>query len=262
MTPPPTSQLARQSDNQPHSLWQKRWRGTKASLPVLLGTIPYALVLGAQARQKGLSLMEVPLLTGLNFAGGSEFAAVQLWADPPPVLTIVLVTFLVNSRHLLMGAVLSPFLRDHKPGRILPALFALCDESWALSLAESRKREKEQKTPFFCFHFYTGVAVPFFLAWVLFTTLGAVIGPILGPIDRYGFDMAFPAVFLTLLVSMWEGWQEGRPWLVSLIVAACTHLLFPRTAWFVLAGTISGLIFAALQPPEQSPSVTARDKTS
>jgi predicted branched-subunit amino acid permease len=39
---------------------------------VLLGFIPFALVLGAQAVQKGLGIWEVPLMTGLNFAGGSN----------------------------------------------------------------------------------------------------------------------------------------------------------------------------------------------
>lgn len=48
-------------------------RGAKAALPVLLGFIPFALVLGAQASHKGLSAYEVALMTGLNFGGGSEF---------------------------------------------------------------------------------------------------------------------------------------------------------------------------------------------
>jgi predicted branched-subunit amino acid permease len=62
---------------------------------------PYALVLGAQAAQKDLSLIVVPLMTGLNFAGGSEFAAIQLCTSPPHIALIVAITFLVNSRHLL-----------------------------------------------------------------------------------------------------------------------------------------------------------------
>lgn len=53
-------------------------RGLRAAVPVMIGFIPFALVLGAQAAQKGLSALEVPLMTGLNFAGGSEFAAVEL----------------------------------------------------------------------------------------------------------------------------------------------------------------------------------------
>ncbi|TGV75926.1 branched-chain amino acid ABC transporter permease, partial [Mesorhizobium sp. M00.F.Ca.ET.158.01.1.1] len=83
-------------------------RGVTSCAPVLVGTIPYALVLGAQATQKGLSTVELSMMTGLNFAGGSEFAAIQLWTSPPHILLIVAITFLVNSRHLLMGAALAP----------------------------------------------------------------------------------------------------------------------------------------------------------
>ncbi len=57
-------------------------RGLKTSIPMLLGIIPFALVLGAQATQKGFSSLEVPLLTGLNFAGGSEFAILEVWTNP------------------------------------------------------------------------------------------------------------------------------------------------------------------------------------
>src|SRR5262245_34457009 len=84
------------------------WRGLAAACPVMLGFVPFALVLGDQAAQQGFNLAEVPLMTGLNFGGASEFAAVKLWASPPPVLLIVAMTFLINSRHLLMGAALAP----------------------------------------------------------------------------------------------------------------------------------------------------------
>lgn len=68
-------------------------RGVAACVPALLGIVPYALVLGAQVAQKDLSLIEVPLMTGLNFAGGSEFAAIQLFTSPPHIALIVAITF-------------------------------------------------------------------------------------------------------------------------------------------------------------------------
>ena len=37
------------------------------------------------------------------------------------------------------------------------------------------------------------------------TTLGAAVGPTIGNIEQYGFDMAFTAVFLVLLRGMWKG---------------------------------------------------------
>jgi predicted branched-subunit amino acid permease len=60
-------------------------RGVKDAFPVLFAVAPYAMVLGAQASQVRLSVGEVTTMTGLNFAGGSEFAAIQLWSAPIPI---------------------------------------------------------------------------------------------------------------------------------------------------------------------------------
>ena len=225
-------------------------RGVAASTPVLLGIIPYALVLGAQAAQKGLSVVEVPLMTGLNFAGGSEFAAIQLWTSPPHILLIAAITFLVNSRHFLMGAALAPFLRHLPKRRVFPALFLMCDESWALGLADAQRRAAGGFHPAFSLAYYAGTALPFYLAWVVFTTAGAALGPVLGDVQDYGFAMAFPAVFLVLMRGMWKGFAAARPWLVSLVVAAATYLVVPG-AWYVAAGALSGLVSAWLLAGEK-----------
>ena len=115
-------------------------RGAVAALPVLLGFIPFALVLGAQASQQQLTAGAVALMTGLNFGGGSELAAIELWTSPPAILVIVAMTLLINSRHLLMGATLAPCLSHLPLPKALGALFFMCDESWAMGLADARQR--------------------------------------------------------------------------------------------------------------------------
>ncbi|SDY47561.1 AzlC family ABC transporter permease [Acinetobacter kyonggiensis] len=219
-------------------------RGIKISIPMLLGIIPFALVLGAQATQKGFSFIEVPLFTGLNFAGGSEFAILELWTNPPNILMLMFITFLVNSRHLLMGASLVPYLR-HLPNRqVFPALFFMCDESWAVALADAQKRQAQTGINHaFNLSFYAGLCFALYLMWVGFTALGGAIGPILGDASRFGFDMAFPAVFLVLLRNMWKGLHAARPWLVSLITAALAYLYLPQ-GWHVPIGAIAGIASA------------------
>jgi len=219
------------------------WRGLVASSPVLLGVVPMAMVLGAQAAQKGLSVAEVPLMTGLNFAGGSEFAAVRLWTSPPHLLLIVAMTFLVNSRHLLMGAALAPFIKHLPKRKAFPALFVMTDESWAMGMADARQRASAGISHCFSLPYYLGVSAGVYIVWVIFTTLGAGLGPIMGNAESYGFDMAFPAVFLVLLRGMWNGVRAARPWLVSLAVAALTSVLVPG-AWYVPAGAVSGILAA------------------
>lgn len=218
-------------------------RGLRASLPVMFGFVPFALVLGAQASAKGFHAVEVPLLTGLNFGGGSEFAAIGLWTSPPHLLLIAGVTALVNCRHLLMGAALSPYLRHLPRRKALPALFFMCDESWAMGLADARQAETAGRSQPVSLPYYVGVSTGLYTTWVSFTALGALLGPVLGDVTRYGFDMAFPAVFLVLLRGMWKGMRAAAPWAVSLVVGVAVCLLAPG-AWYVPAGALAGVVAA------------------
>lgn len=238
MSSSPSSVVVSQESTTTH---EEAKRGLRASLPMMLGFIPFALVLGAQATQKGLSIFEVPLMTGLNFGGGSEFTAMRLWTSPPHVLLIVAMSALVNSRHILMGAALAPYLRHLSKRQALPALFFMCDESWAMALADARKRSASRIS----FPYYLGVSAGLYFTWVTFTAIGAALGPAIGNIERFGFDMAFTAVFLVLLRGMWKGVRACRPWLVSLVVAALTYLYVPG-AWYVAAGATAGLIAAVI----------------
>lgn len=231
--------------------WTQCCAGALASLPVLFGIIPFGLVLGAQAAQKGLTPFEVPLLTGLNFAGGSEFAALGLWAAPPPLLLIMAVTFLVNSRMLVMGAALTPFLQHLPKREVLPSLFLMTDASWALSMADTRRRVQLGVEPAFSLAYYLGSSLVFYVAWIGCTTVGAILGPLLGHPETYGLDMAFPAVFLVMLKGMWRGARRAVPWLVSLLAAAITYKLTPG-AWYVAAGAAAGIATAIMSAPVAS----------
>lgn len=232
--------MIKQLTNEQHGPWFEFKRGIIEALPVLLGLIAYGLVLGAQASRRGLRFLEVPLMTGSNYAGGSEFAAISLWASPPPLLLIVAMTLLINCRHLVMGAALTPFIKEYPRWKVFIILFFMSDESWALGYSDTLKRAKVGQPRPFSLGYYAGCAAIIYSGWVASTTLGAAIGPGLGDIDTYGFDLAFPAVFLVILAGMYKSLRGARPWLVSLVVAALTYLLVPG-AWYVISGTVAGL---------------------
>ena len=229
-----TDSLARQA-----SAGHEFRRGLEESLPVLIGFLPIALVLGAQAAEKGFQTFEVPMMAGGNFAGGSEFVAVGLWTSPPHLLLIAAMTLLVNCRHLMMGAALAPLVRHLPARKIFPSLFLMCDESWAMGLADAKKRGG------FSLPYYLGLSAAMWVTWVVFTTVGAVVGPMIGDLAVFGFDMAFTAIFLVLLRGAWTSFKAARPWFVSLAVAAPTYLVLPG-AWYVASGATAGLIAAFL----------------
>lgn len=209
----------------------------------MFALVAYGLVLGAQAAQHGMRLWEVPLMTGLNYAGGSEFAAIALWAAPPPVLLIIAITLLINSRHVIMGAALAPYLARLPRRRALALLFLMSDESWALSFADTQKRAASGQAPAFSPFHYLGLGLAIWGGWVAATGIGAAFGPLLGDVSAIGADMAFPAVFLVILAGLWKR-ETAWPWAASLVAACLVHLFVPGP-WHVLAGAGAGIAVAA-----------------
>lgn len=215
------------------------WRGVKEAFPVMLGFIPFALVLGASAVAAGFKWYELSFLTATNLAGGSEFTVVSLWSDSLNIPLILVMATLVNSRHIIMGATFSLLLKGMPKKKALPLLFVMVDETWAMAIADAHKHNRTAlNVPY-----YLGVAFLLCLTWIVFTAAGAYFAPLIGDLKQYGMDMAFTAVFLVLLKGMWRGVKPAIPWLVSLAAAGICYHVF-EGAWYVAAGAVAGVLTA------------------
>lgn len=208
--------------------------------PAVLAVIPFALILGAQAAQKGISPLETGLMSVLVFAGGSQFVAVDLWTDPAPWLALGFAALLVNLRYVLMSASIATKLkRFPKWGRGL-FIFFLADETWAL--AEKRAVE----TPL-TVGFLLGLVPVFYLNWIVWTAIGAAIGSAFQNPERFGFDFALTAIFIGLAAGFWRGSRTGFGVAASAIAAALVYVAVDGP-WYVMAGAIAGCLVAAFLP--------------
>lgn len=205
--------------------------------PIFVSIIPFGLLLGALAAQKGLSPLETLIMSATVFAGSAQFVAIDLWREPLPLPTLVVTTLLVNLRHVLMGAALTPALAHWRRPQGYGALFFLADEIWALAMHRSASG---RLTP----AYYLGLALPLYVNWLACTTLGAVIGGVLTDPARYGFDFAFTAIFLVLLSGLWRGRRAALPWAASGLTAVVAYKLLPGV-WYILLGGLAGTIAGA-----------------
>src|SRR5215218_2907643 len=119
--------------------WQDAQTGFQDIAPAAIAAIPIGLLFGAVAVAKGMSPLEVCLMSALVFAGGAQFAAIETWIHPAPVLTLAFSTLLINARHVLMGASLAPKVRMSRVQKFL-SFFFLTDEAWALSERRALER--------------------------------------------------------------------------------------------------------------------------
>ena len=214
--------------------------GVRDMLPLALTVIPFGFLMGNLASEKGLSVAETVLMSMTVFAGASQFAAVDIWWEPVPVLTLVLTVFLINLRHVLMGASLVRPLAGTRTPYAYVALGFLCDECWALHMRRASVQGGRLEVAY-----VFGVSLTMWLFWITSSGLGALLGGLLRNPERFGLDFVFTAVFLALLVGFWRGARSAVPWVVSAIIAVAAARLLPGV-WFILVGGIAGTITGAL----------------
>ncbi len=211
-------------------------KGLLDIVPAAIAAAPFGLLFGALAAGKGLSPLEVLAMGVLVFAGGAQFAAIEIWTMPAPVFALVFSTLLINSRHVLMSASIVPKLKGFSTPQKLLGLYYMADENWAM--AEKRARTHEL-TPAYWF----GMIALLIPTWLTMTTLGALVGPALGDPRRFGADFAFTAIFIALVASLWQGRVTAWTVAASGIASALTYR-FAGPPWHVLAGAVFGLAAA------------------
>lgn len=212
--------------------------GVITVLPAVAAALPFGFLLGALAAAKGLSPLEMGLMSGGVFAGGAQFVALDLWTSPAAWLSLGFTTLVVNVRHVLMGTSLVRNMARFRGVAKPVALFFLADEIWAF--AERRAAERPL-TP----AFYAGTTVPMVAGWLVSTVAGTLAGAVLGDPKVYGFDFAFIAIFIGLLAGFRHKTGFLPAVLASAAAATLVHLVWPGPA-SIAAGAVAGVAAAAL----------------
>jgi len=225
-----------------------RWRhfmlGVRRCLPLAVSVAAYGVVWGVLARQAGLGLGDVALMSALVFAGSAQFVALDMWtasAAALPVGAIVFSTLIVNLRLVLMSATVRPLFARMLWRRALPMVFFVTDENWALTMGEAEGGYRTVP-------FLVGSGSFIYVTWVGATVTGRMLGAAFADPARWGLDFAFTATFLALLIGMWRGRSDLLPLLAAAATATAASIWLPGK-WYILAGGLVGSGVGALLAP-------------
>ncbi len=207
--------------------------GVVRSLPLQVGVVPFALVVGILAQGQGLSLTESVVMSATVYAGSAQLLALGHWGVPAPVVAAATASFIVNLRLALMGPVIGPWLDRVRGWRLWASLFVMADQNWALSVAEMQSGRSDAG-------FLFGSGVLMWAVWVVSTAAGHLMGGVLRPPPGHPIFFAALAVFVSMLVPMWHGRRDLWPWIVSAAVALAVAWVLPGTSWHIVAGALAG----------------------
>jgi len=228
--------------------------GAIAILPFAVGAILFGMLCGLMAATAGLSSLEAGLMSATVFAGASQFFALDQMIDGASAAAIVLATFAINARHLLMGAAIAPWLRPLGRPRDVLCAFFMTDENWGLSMARMRAGGRDAG-------FYMGGGLVLFVLWISATVMGTLSGALIPDPAMYGLDFMAVAMFLALLAMFWRGRSTLLPWLVAAGAAVAAGFVLPA-GWPVFAGGLAGALAGAVFGPSDDTDDQSQGRSS
>jgi 4-azaleucine resistance transporter AzlC len=206
-------------------------QGASAAWPICLGYFPIGLALGVLAQKAGLPWWAVAMMSVMVFAGSAQFICVAMIAAGASIPGIILTTFVVNLRHVLMSSALAVYLQGVNRRFLAIYSYGVTDESFAVNLNRFREGNWDRWRALVVNHLAN-------TTWIIATTCGALVGQFLPP-GALGIDYALTGMFICLLVFQLQGRIYVLTGLLAAALSICWYLLIPGDSYIVGASMVA-----------------------
>lgn len=211
------------------------WHGMKLTGPYAISALPFGIAFGAAALGVAMSPGEAIFMSFATFAGSAQFAVLSLWsATSLPILAIVLTSFLVNARHIVMGAALYPYIGSLPRAWVLPVAAGMTDAGWAITLQAMMNGRRD-------LGILLGTVIVQWPVWIGGTALGALVGSGGLDVKRWGLDVLIAGVFATSVVGLYRGRDDILPWIAAVAGTMAALLWLPGNWYILIGGLCAGL---------------------
>lgn len=189
----------------------------QATIPVLCGYLFIGFAFGVMLRDAGYAPFWAFLSSLTIYAGSGQYLLVSLLASSATIVTVAVMTLLLNCRHLFYG--LSFLETFHQMGRKKwYMIFSLTDETYSLLCALKTPEDVDPNAMRFL------IAILDQSYWIAGSVIGAVAGGVL-PFDSTGIDFAMTALFTVIFVEQWKSAKRHIPAFLGLGAAAVSLAL-------------------------------------
>ena len=168
--------------------------GLKDVVPTLFGYIGVGLAMGIVANTSHLSMLAVLLMSLIVYAGSAQFIIISMLLAGSPVSAIVLSTFLINSRMILMSLSIAQYFKKESLAQNIALGSLLTDETFALSMNKLNQTHHQLRPRWL--HAANIIA---YLVWAVATVVGCLLGNLITDPNQFGLDFAVVGMFIGLL---------------------------------------------------------------
>ena len=195
------------------------------TIPVFTGYLLLGAALGILMDSKGYSLIWVILTSLFIYAGSMQFVAVGLVASGFHPINAVIMTLMVNARHLFYGIAMLPKFKGLGKKKWY-LIHGLTDETF--SILSSIKEPKYVDRSLFLFY----ITLLDHIYWITGSILGSILGNFI-PFDTRGLDFVLTALFVVVLIEQLLSNKKHLPEIIGAVSAILCRLVFGAESFLI-----------------------------
>ncbi|MEG1501570.1 MAG: AzlC family ABC transporter permease, partial [Clostridiales bacterium] len=165
------------------------------TLPVMAGYIVLGIGFGVLLQSKGYNFAWAILMSLTIYAGSMQYLAVDLLSTGASLLSVALMTLMVNARHLFYS--ISMLKKYAKTGKKKPLLiFELTDETFSIICSAKPPPDIDKNWFYFFISFLNQIY------WIVGSAAGSIFASLID-FDSSGIEFSMTALFVVTFLEQW-----------------------------------------------------------
>ena len=209
-----------------------------ATLPVFTGYLALGLAYGILMKLNGFSAGWTLFISAITYGGSIQYAAIPLLVTGINPLSLLLLSVLINARHVFYG--ISMLEKYRGLGKLRPWLiFTLTDETFSISSTLEVPDGVNRKYFFGCLNTLN------WSYWVLSGFLGNLLGNFI-TFNTEGIDFVLTALFVVLFIEQVKTRENLKYGVLGLVITASSVVIFGANSMVIPAmlAILTVLLFA------------------
>lgn len=188
------------------------------TVPVMTGYLCLGLAYGILMKAQNYGVLWAALMSMVGYCGSMQFVALTLLVTAYNPFQALLLSVMVNARHMFYGLALLDKYRGMGWAKF-PLVYLLTDETFSIISTVAPPPDLQPRD------FYLCISLLDYSYWLTGTVMGNLLGGIL-PFDTTGMDFALTALFVVLFMEQWKKAENRPAGIIGLVCTALSLLIF------------------------------------
>jgi 4-azaleucine resistance transporter AzlC len=211
------------------------------TIPIFAGFWFLGLAYGIYMNVSGFSFVYPMIMSIIIFGGSLEFVAVEMLLSPFAPIQVLIMTLLIQARHLFYGISMLDKFKDMGWKKFY-LIFGMCDETFSINY--TAKIPEDVDRGWFMFF----VTLLNHLYWVSGATIGGLVGSLIH-FNTDGISFVMTSMFVVIFMEQWMKEKHHVSAYIGLGAAVLCLLIFGADSFMIPTMIMIIVLLAAFRRP-------------